>query len=138
MIADELKRRLQFLKQAADEFAQMIHSVDMNFETKETQVKNLELKISKLKEEMESVQNKANGILQQASEEAASTKKQADKYLEEALQSKNSTGQNEAKARALMDEAQGLMAQAVEKQKTADAQWHILEQRKKKLEEAIR
>lgn len=138
MIAQEIQQRLQALQRAAQEFIQSINVLDMKFDTKETELKNLEIKISKLKSTFDENNTKASKILSDASEEAAQLKNEARKLMDEANISRLQAKKDQEDARTQIAEAKGILNQAIMKQKDADAQWHIIEQRKKKIEEAIR
>lgn len=138
MNAQEIQQRLQALQRAAQEFIQSVNVLDMKFDTKETELRNLETKIAKLKSTFDENNAKASKILSDASEEAAQLKNEARRLMEDANIARSQAKKDQDDARAQIAEAKGILGQAIERQKSADAQWHILEQRKKKIEEAIR
>lgn len=138
MITEEITRRLATLKQAAQEFAQMTNMVDGNFETRLNEIKAMEAKRDKVKEDLKKAQDKANTILQNATEQSAVMVNEAKKLLEDAQNQRQKVKYETEVAQNMKAEATALFAQATEKQKTADAQFFMLEERKKRLEAAIR
>lgn len=138
MIVDEIHRRLNALKQAAQDFNQFAALIDGNFDSKQTEIKALEQKRDRLKQEVDEIANKANSILQNATEQASVITKQANALLEEAhvskLQAKNDIEESQRK----IGEANSLMFQAVQKQKEADVQYRINEDKAKRLMEVAK
>lgn len=138
MISEEISRRKVQAVQAVQELLQGINMVDGKFEGRVNEIKALEMKLEKIKEELAKNQDRANKILQDAAEQASMTTKQAKQLLDEAYQAKQDAKVEADLGRALKAEGQSLMNQALQRQKEADYQFKIIEDRKKKIEEAIR
>ena len=134
---DEINKRLNDLKQKAQEFSQSIQSLEWKHESKLSEIKTLESKIEKLKTEYESNLNKATRIIQEATEKAAIIAKEAKSMMEQANQERIQSKAEKEEAIKIKMQAQALMDQANEKQKTADRDWFILKEREKKIKEAV-
>lgn len=138
MISEEYTRRLSVVKQAAQDFMQIVNLADGSLDSKLSEIKALELKAERLKDEVKNNQDRANAVIQQATEAAAKITNQANLLLQEATIAKSQARDDKESADRTLSEARALMGQAMERQKTADLEWHKLDARTKKLEEALR
>ena len=136
-INDDIQKMLNELKQKAQEFQQRVMQVEWSHEGKLAEIKNLEISIEKLKIEQKDNQQKASGVLQDATERAAIINKEAKRLLEEAQNAAQQAKLDKEEAIKLRLQGQSLMDQAIDKQKSADQVWHQLEAQKKKIKEAV-
>lgn len=138
MLSDELHKRLEILKKAAQDFYIFANSVDSKKLMKESDVTLLEKKIENLKKAQEENQLKANSILEASQDEAAKRISESKRMLEEAYVVKNQASEDKTSAQKLMNEAKALMTQALQRQKEADIIYTQMEERKRKIMEAVR
>ena len=136
--SEEITRRLEKLRQAAQEFNQFASLIDNNFDGKMSEIKSLEIKRDKLRDECDKAQQKSNAILQDAMDQASMVRKEAQMLMDEANIARIEAKQDQDKARSMIAEAQALNQQAVQRQKEADVQWRIMEEQKKRIAEAVR
>lgn len=134
---DEISRSADAVKRAATELVQRLGMIDGSYDGKLSEIKTLERQREKLKADNQSIQDKANGVIQQASEHAAEVTKQANKLLEDARAEKFQAKEDREAADRALAEARALNAQALERQRTADNQWRMIEERERKIKAAL-
>jgi seryl-tRNA synthetase len=135
---DEISRSAENVKRATVELVQRLGMIDGSYDVKLSEIKNLESKREKLKVEVAQAQDKANKILQEASDQVSQLNKDARLLMEDAQAMKMEAKQERDAAERVKAEANSLMAQALDKQRTADTQYRVVEEKKKRLEEAMR
>lgn len=137
-IAEETQRRLNALRVCVQEFSQMINLIDGNFESRMAEIKNLEMRRDRLKDSCDEATAKSNELMSAASDQAAKIQKEAMTLLDQAKSAKLQADMDQKRATQLTAEAQAQMQQAIQRQKEADVQYRILEEKKKRIEEAVR
>lgn len=138
MTADQISRSAENVKRATVELVQLIGMIDGNYDVKLSEIRNLESKKEKLKEEVVAAQNKVNKMLQDASEQSSLMNKEANRLLEDANAAKLEARKEKEESTRLMKEAASLMTQAEDRERNLNREWLMLEDRKKKLAEAMR
>ena len=138
MLGEEINRRLSELQRVANEFNQLVSVIEGRKLSKESEILSLERKIENLKKEAGENQLRAHKILQDAETQAHEIRQSSKQIMEEANAAREKNKEDREAAQRSYNEAQAVMAQARERQKTADAQWAMIEQRKQRLSEAMK
>jgi chromosome segregation ATPase len=135
--AEEIQRRLATLKTAAQDFNQMVNLIDGNFDTKITEIKSLEMRRDKIRDEIDEYTRKSQSVIQEASEEASNMRKEASQLLTDARIAQAQAKSDKEDAIKVMNEAKALMTQAQQRQKEADMQYKIYSDKVESLKKAV-
>lgn len=135
--SDEIAKRLQALKVAAQEFNQMLSLIDGNFDARLSEIKSLEMKRDRMKEEIDETYRKAQGTLQDAVDESSKMKKDALSVMSEAREAQNQAKLDKEDAIRTKQEAQAILTTAIQRQKEADVQYKIYTDRLETLKKAV-
>lgn len=137
-LSEELNKRLDDLKKAMTEYSNMVNSLETKKHLKETETSSLELKIEKLKKESDEITNRNILLTRKSNDEASEKTAMAKKLLEDAQIERLKVEDDKKKAQILFNEATALMVQAKQRQKEAENLYNQYEEKKKKLEAAVR
>lgn len=137
-LTEEIRAGVENVKRSTNDLIQKIGMIEGTYDTKQSEIKALEMKKERLAKECEEAQAKTSGILVSASEKAAQVSNEAKSLMEEARIVSQKAKEDKEEAQRLMNEAKALMSQAETKQRTADHDWRVMEEKKKKIEEALR
>src|SRR6185369_13656369 len=118
-LSEDVSKRLDALKKAAQDFTIFVNSIDSKKFMKETDASQLELRIAKLKKDAEDAQNRANLIIRKADEEASAKIANAKKMMDNAHLADAQIAEDKKQAQVLKNEAEALMNQAKQRQKEA-------------------
>lgn len=136
-LSDEIQRRLQALKIASQDFVQLTNLIDGNYENRMAEIKTLELKRDRLKDEVDESTKKANSIIQEATEQAYNTRKEANDLLDGAKMAKLQAKQEQEEAVKFSNQAQAQLQQAQARQREADTAYRVQEERANRIKQAL-
>lgn len=137
MLVSEINRSLVELQQKAQEFSKYLNSLQMNFENKEMEIKNLENRRLKIKDEVEAAQKKAGEVLAKASDEASVVRKEANELMKNANELMEKSRAEKIEAQQIRQQAEAAMQAVTVRERSVSSAEYQFQEKTAKLKAAM-